>query len=115
MAAMKVYAYKNCSTCQKALRYLQERGIAAEVLAIVEQPPSLEELRQMLTYVGNFKKLFNTSGALYREMKIAERALGEAEALQLLSQHGKLVRRPFALGPNHGTVGFQAEEWAKFS
>jgi arsenate reductase len=106
---MKVYAYKNCSTCQKALRYLEGRSY--ELLPIVEQPPTLEELRRMAGYVGGFRKLFNTSGVLYRELGIANRDLSEQEALQLLAANGKLVKRPFLLTSDGGAVGFRPEVW----
>lgn len=106
---MKVYAYKNCSTCQKALRYLQGRSF--ELVPIVEQPPTLEELRLMSGYVGGFRKLFNTSGVQYRELGLATRELGEEEALQLLASNGKLVKRPFLLTSRGGAVGFRPEAW----
>jgi Spx/MgsR family transcriptional regulator len=111
---IKIYSYEKCSTCKKALSWLREREVKAEVLPIVEQPPSVAELRQMLDYVGDLKKLFNTSGELYREMKMSERLpnLSQAEALELLATHGKLVKRPFLLGDGFGCVGFKEEEWS---
>jgi arsenate reductase len=111
---IKIYSYEKCSTCKKALSWLREREVQAQVLPIVEQPPSVAELRQMLAYVGDLKKLFNTSGELYREMKMSERlpSLSQAEALELLSANGKLVKRPFLLGDGFGCVGFKEEEWS---
>ncbi|MBM3383082.1 MAG: Spx/MgsR family RNA polymerase-binding regulatory protein [Betaproteobacteria bacterium] len=111
---LKVYTYEKCSTCKKALSWLTARGMPFEVLPIVERPPSIAELRTMLTHVGDLKKLFNTSGELYREMKMSERLpeLKEEEALELLSKHGKLVKRPFVLSNNSGCVGFKEDEWA---
>lgn len=110
---LKVYAYKNCSTCQKALRFLE--GQPYELLPIVEQPPSLDELQRMVAYLdGDFRKLFNTSGQLYREMKVAEQLKGgmtQQQALELLCRHGKLVKRPFLLSDAGGTVGFNEARW----
>ena len=111
---MKIYAYKNCSSCQKALKYLDQRQIPYQLLPIVEQPPGLAELQQMLPHVESFRNLFNTSGTLYRELKIADRlkaGMNQQEALQLLAAHGKLIKRPFLLGDNVGTVGFQPQKW----
>ena len=110
---MRVYAYKNCSTCQKALKYLESRGVAYELLPIVEQPPSLEELRRMVGYVG-LGKMFNTSGQVYRELGLSGRNLSEPESLDLLASNGKLVKRPFVLGENWGAVGFKQEVWDQF-
>lgn len=106
---MKVYAYKNCSTCQKALRYLE--GQEYELLDIVLQPPTLLELRRMAGYLGGFRKLFNTSGVQYRELGIAGRDLTEEQALELLAGNGKLVKRPFLLTSEGGAVGFRPEVW----
>ncbi|MBN8541096.1 MAG: Spx/MgsR family RNA polymerase-binding regulatory protein [Deltaproteobacteria bacterium] len=117
---IKIYEYNGCSTCKKALRFLNERKTEFNAIPIVESPPSLEELRQMVGYLkkrgSDFKKLFNTSGVLYREMKISEKLKGgmtEAEALKLLSENGKLIKRPFILTEKSGTVGFDETEWNK--
>lgn len=65
---------------------------------------------------GTIKDLFNTSGIQYRELKIAEQfkaGLSDSKALNLLSENGKLVKRPFLLGEDFGLVGFKPEAWAK--
>jgi arsenate reductase-like glutaredoxin family protein len=83
---------------------------------ITETPPTLAELKQMLKYQdGNLKKLFNTSGLLYKEMKLSGKLekMSLDEALTLLSNHGMLVKRPFLLGPNFGFTGFNETSWSK--
>ena len=65
---------------------------------------------------GTFKNLFNTSGVMYREMNVSEQikaGMTEAEAIQLLSKNGKLIKRPFAITTLAGTVGFKEEVWKK--
>ena len=117
---MKIYEYKNCSTCQKALKYLDKKGVKYEKIAITEQPPSKSELKKMVGYLeangGSFKQLFNTSGQQYRELGISEKIKGgmtENEALDLLSANGKLIKRPFVLTERSGTVGFKEDIWKK--
>jgi arsenate reductase len=118
--SVKVYEYKACSTCVKALRYLDSKKIAYTAISIVEQPPTLSELRLMLGYIkradGTFKNLFNTSGVQYRELKISDKiksGMTEDEALKLLSKNGKLIKRPFFLTKNSGAVGFKEDVWKK--
>ncbi len=116
MSQWKVYEYAKCSTCKKALDYLDRKKIKYSKLPIADQPPTETELREMLGYLGgNIKKLFNTSGIQYRELGMSEKlkTLSEAEALRLLSKNGKLVKRPFLLGDGKGTVGFKEDEWAR--
>ena len=112
--SLRVWAYAGCATCRKAQRFLAERKIAHELIAIREQPPGVAELRAMLTHVGGeLRRLFNTSGQDYRALNLKERLpkLSVDEALALLATNGNLVKRPFALGKNRGAVGFKPDEW----
>ncbi len=72
--SVKVFEYAKCSTCKDALKFLDENKIKYESIAIVEQPPSVAELKLMVKFIeargGTFKKLFNTSGIQYRELGI---------------------------------------------
>lgn len=111
---MKVFTYKNCSTCKKATKWLTEQGHVFDEVAIRETPPSGDELLQMLEYQGGaLRKLFNTAGGDYRElnMKVQLPAMSVPDALDLLAQRGNLVKRPFLLGDGFGLVGFKPDEW----
>jgi Spx/MgsR family transcriptional regulator len=112
---LKVYEYAKCDTCRKALKFLDSRGAAYEKNDITLQAPSKAELKTMLGYVGDVRKLFNTSGVVYKEMKLSEKvpSMKESEALDLLASNGRLVKRPFVLGDGFGFVGFKEEEWKK--
>lgn len=117
---IKVFEYSACSTCKQALKFLETTGVPYQRVAIVDQPPGTQDLKRMLGYLeaqgGSLKNLFNTSGVQYREMKIADKlAAGMKldEALKLLAQNGKLVKRPFLLTESDGTVGFNAEKWTR--
>ena len=112
--SLRVYAYANCDTCRKALKYLAAKKVAHEVIPIRDQPPTVAELRTMLGYIGgDLRKLFNTAGQDYRalDMKTRLPKLSVDEALALLSGNGNLVKRPIALGTKSGVVGFKEEEW----
>ena len=116
MKKLKVYGYSNCSTCRHAFKFLEKKKIPFDSIPIVDRPPTVSELKTMLGYYGGkIGKLFNTSGQLYREMKLGEKLpkMTESEALSLLSKNGKLVKRPFALSEGKGRVGFKEEEWKK--
>jgi Spx/MgsR family transcriptional regulator len=112
---LKVYEYAKCDTCRKALKFLGARGLAFDKTDITEKAPSKAELKAMLGYVGDIKKLFNTSGVVYKEMKLSEKvpSMKESEAIDLLASNGRLVKRPFVLGDGFGFVGFKEEEWKK--
>lgn len=111
---MKVYIYKNCGSCKKALKWLDANEVAYESLPIRETPPTVPELQAMLDFQqGQLKKLFNTAGGDYRELALKDRLpeLTVEEAFELLSSRGNLVKRPFLIGPEIGLVGFNEAVW----
>ena len=113
---LKIYQYKNCNTCKKALNFLRDSSIPFESISIVDQPPSKDEILRMISYYnGNIKPLFNTSGQLYREMNIKSKIqeFTTDEAVELLASHGKLIKRPFAIDSEHGLLGFKESVWAE--
>jgi arsenate reductase len=110
------YGYGKCGTCKQAIRFLEDRKIAFLAKEITETPPSFEELERMLAYSGfELKKLFNTSGLVYKRMELKEKLplLSREEALQLLGSNGMLIKRPFVLGPDFGFTGFSDSVWDK--
>ena len=111
---MKIYQYPNCGTCKKALKWLDASGVSYDSVDITENPPTKAEFEKMLAhYDGEIRRLFNTSGQLYREFKIKDKlpSMSDADAIDLLSQHGKLIKRPFLLTKDSGRVGFKEDEW----
>ena len=114
---IKVYEYRGCGTCRKALKWLEAKGIEFERIAIRETPPSKAELKRMLkAYEGNLRALFNTSGGGYRALNMKEKlpSLSKAEAIDLLAGNGNLVKRPFVMTKDGGVVGFNEAEWEAF-
>ena len=111
---LKTYTLSNCDRCRAATKWLRDEGITFEEIAIRETPPSLAELRTMLAaHGGEVRKLCNTSGRDYRELKLGEKlpALAPATALALLAGNGNLVKRPFLVGDGRVLVGFDESTW----
>ena len=109
-----IYAYKNCDTCRKAIKWLKENHIAHEVKAIRETPPTAAELHAALAACGgDLRVLFNTSGGDYRDLGLKDRlpTMEPDEAISLLSNNGNLVKRPFLIGKGSVLVGFKEAEW----
>ncbi len=107
---MKIYCYSKCGTCNKALKWLNQKNIQYTVIPIREQPPTKQEIKAMITKYG-IKRLFNTSGGTYRELNIKEKLpkLSETEIINLLHSNGNLIKRPFVTKPL--LIGFKQEEW----
>lgn len=112
---IEVFHYPKCSTCRKALKWLDEHGIEHTRIDIVEHPPSAAKLDKAMKLAGvELRKLFNVSGQSYREggWKDKLATVGKAEALAALAADGKLIKRPLVLGPDFALIGFDADQYA---
>ncbi|MDY3274439.1 MAG: arsenate reductase family protein [Agathobacter sp.] len=111
---MLVLVYRKCSTCLKALKWLEENHVDFVERSIVEEHPTYEELKQWYAKSGlPLKKFFNTSGMLYKEMGLKDQLPGmsEEEQLKLLATNGMLVKRPLVVGDDFVLTGFREKEW----
>ena len=94
---MKVLVYRKCSTCMKALKWLDEHNINYEERAIKEENPTYEELKK------------------YKEMGLKDKLkdMSEDEQLKLLATDGMLVKRPLVIGDDFVLTGFREKEWSE--
>ena len=106
--------YPKCTTCKKAKKWLDEQGITYVDRHIKEENPTLEELKEWHQKSGlPLKKFFNTSGNLYKELKLKDRLpeMTEEEQYELLATDGMLVKRPILINGDKITTGFKEEVW----
>ncbi|WP_294539798.1 arsenate reductase family protein [uncultured Bacteroides sp.] len=108
--------YPACGTCQKAKKWLTENQVEFTNRLIVDENPTVEELKKWIPMSGlPVKKFFNTSGLVYKELQLKDKLplMSEEEQIALLATNGKLVKRPLVVTDNFVLVGFKAEEWEK--
>lgn len=113
---LTVFQYPKCSTCRKALKWLDEHGVRYDSVNIVERPPARSTLDRALKQAGlPVRAFFNTSGESYRSGGFRERlpGLSQAEALAALAQDGKLIKRPLLIDGDQVLVGFDEKKWSE--
>ena len=106
--------YPKCSTCQKAKKWLDARGIPVETRDIKLENPTAEELRAWQGQSGlPLQRFFNTSGLAYRGLGLKDKLPGmaEEEQLALLATDGMLVKRPILVTEKGVCPGFQTKVW----
>ncbi len=111
---MLVLCYPKCSTCQKAVQYLNDRGVAYDLRDIKQDNPTAEELRTWWQSSGlPLKKFFNTSGLQYKALGLKDKlpTMTEEEQLELLATDGMLVKRPLVVGEDFVLTGFKQADW----
>lgn len=113
---MLFICYPKCSTCKKAKKWLDEHNVEYTERHIVENNPTYDELKEWFNKSGlPIKRFFNTSGLLYKEMKLKDKlpTMSEDEQLQLLATNGMLMKRPLIVGENIVLTGFKENEWSE--
>ncbi|HIV97594.1 MAG TPA: arsenate reductase family protein [Candidatus Agathobaculum stercoravium] len=111
---MLFICYPKCTTCQKAARWLEEQGVAAEVRDIKQDNPTEQELRTWHKMSGlPLKRFFNTSGLQYKALGLKDKLpqMTEDEQFALLATDGMLVKRPLLIGEDFALPGFKQAEW----
>lgn len=111
---MLVVLYPKCTTCQKALRFLDEKGIAYQQRNIKEQNPTAAELADWHARSGlPLRRFFNTSGLQYRALGLKDKLpqMTQEEMLALLATDGMLVKRPILVTEDRVIPGFSPKEW----
>ena len=111
---MLLVCYPKCTTCQKAKKWLEKKGITFEERDIKLCNPTKEELKEWHEKSGlPLKRFFNTSGLLYKEMKLKDKLPGmsEEEQYELLAADGMLVKRPIVVTEDKVLTGFKEKEW----
>ncbi len=113
---VKVYSYSSCSTCRKALKWLDEKNIKYELIDIIKNPPSKNIIATAIRTVDDKKNLFNTRGQSYRQLgaKFVS-SMSTEQAIEALSNDGKLIKRPFLISSSGKfLLGFNELIWAQF-
>ncbi|NFH67851.1 arsenate reductase family protein [Clostridium botulinum] len=113
---MLLVQYPKCSTCKKALKFLKENDLEIEVRDIVNETPTKEELLEWIDKSNlEFKKFFNTSGKVYKELNLKDKvnSMTKEEAVELLSSNGMLIKRPILINENLVIIGFKEYDYSK--
>ncbi len=106
--------YPKCSTCKKAKKWLEDNKIEFEDRHIIENTPTVEELKRWIKMSDkDIKKWFNTSGLKYKELNLKDKLplMSDDEKIELLSTDGMLIKRPILVLENKVLIGFKEEEW----
>lgn len=113
---MLLIEYPPCTTCIKAKKWLTAQRADFTARHIKQENPTSEELKRWHALSGQpLRRLFNTSGTLYRELGLKEKLDGmtEEEQFSLLATDGMLVRRPILVTEGSACFGFDEKRWSE--
>ena len=107
------YCYPKCSTCRKASKWLDQNNINYQLIDIVKEPPSKKFLElALIQFSLDIKKIFNIRGKSYKSIGIDILDLTKKKIIELLSNDGKLIKRPFLIiNESKLILGFNESEY----
>lgn len=104
--SVRIYHNPRCSKSRATLALLEERAIEPEVIRYLEQPPTADELRRLLTLLDiPARDLLRTSEAEYKELGLADTSLDEAALVNAMVKHPKLIERPIVVANGKAAIG----------
>lgn len=109
--------YDKCTTCQKAKKYLDSKGLSYEKRSIKENNPQKEEIKEWIKeYKIPIDTLFNTSGIKYRELDLKNKKeiITEEQKIEILASDGMLIRRPILITKDKILIGFKEKVWDEY-
>ncbi len=112
---MKLFSYSSCSTCRRAIKWLEANDITFELIDLLKSPPSKEMLILASEQYGDRKYLLNTSGVAYRSIgSDVVKKMTDNELFKKMVMEPRLIKRPFLYKSNKCfLVGFKEEKWAE--
>jgi len=115
MKDITFYWLPDCSTCQKAKRFLERHSVAiTRFRDIKEEPLSRAEIENLAQMLGGAEELFSRRAVKYREMKLSERELTKQEMLDLMTEEYTFLKRPILVIDGKAIAGFFEKTFESF-
>ena len=102
-----IYHNPRCSKSRETLALLQERGLTPNVVAYLEQPPSPEEIRNLLNLLGldDARSLMRKGEAEYAELGLDNPTLDQDALIAAMVSHPRLIERPIVVNGQQAALG----------
>lgn len=106
MTDLTLYHNPRCSKSRSALQLLEERGLQPTLVRYLEVPPTAAQLRDLLAKLGiPARQLLRTGEDEYRELNLADTALSEAQLIDAMAAHPRLIERPILIAGDRAVIG----------
>jgi arsenate reductase len=111
MTEVEVYGLPYCTTCQKALAYLEGKGVRITGFRDVKtEPLTRGEVEELARKVGSADALFSRRAMKYRATGLHEQTLSDDDLLRLMTEEYTFITRPVIVRGDRATAGFSAKK-----
>jgi arsenate reductase len=102
----KIVVWHNprCSKSRNGIKYLDEKGIEYEVRRYLDEPPTVDELKEVLRKLGmKPRELMRTKEKIYRELGLKD-VEDDEKLIEAMAAHPKLIERPIVIRGEEAVV-----------
>jgi len=111
MTDLTLYHNPRCSKSRGALELLEARGLAPTIVRYLETPPDATALKQLLGKLGiGARQLLRTGEDEYKALELANPALTDAQLIDAMAQHPKLIERPILVAGDKAVIARPPEK-----
>lgn len=111
MTDLRLYHNPRCSKSRSALQLLEERGLTPSIVRYLETPPDATQLQELLRKLGlSPRQLLRSGEEEYQQLNLANPALSDAQLIEAMVSHPKLIERPILVAGDKAVVGRPPEK-----
>lgn len=102
----KIFHNPRCSKSRAALQLLEARGLDLKVVRYLEDPPSEQELREVVKMLGiKPEELVRKGEALFKDLHLEDKELTDKQWITTLAENPKLIERPIVVHNGKAAIG----------
>lgn len=106
MTHITIWHNPRCSKSRQTLALLQENGIEPTVFEYLKTPPESGSIAEVLGLLGKKPRdILRRGESVYKELGLADTAISDAELLNIMSNHPKLIERPIVVNGDQARIG----------
>ena len=107
--SVTIWHNPRCSKSRRALAIIREQGIEPEVVEYLKEPPSLQQLREVVELTGKKPSEFVRTGEkVYKELEL--KGSDEDTLLAAMSAHPILIERAIVFANGKGVIARPPED-----
>ena len=101
-----IYHNPRCSKSRQTLALLAEKGVTPHIIDYLNNPPSADTLREILTQLEfTPRDLLRQGEVVYRELGLKEAILSDEDLIKIMIDNPKLIERPIVIHNGRAKVG----------